>query len=278
MSNMFRTFALMAVLTFLFVWVGGAIGGREGAVTAFLMAAAMNFFAYFFSDKMVLKRYRAREATPESEPRLYGIVAELAQRANLPMPKVCVIPDRTPNAFATGRNPRHAAVAATEGILGLLDNEELTGVMAHELAHVKHRDILTGTIASTIAGAVAMLGRFAMYSGQGQRSGGNPLALMLAAIGAPIAAMIIRMTISRTREYAADQGGAEISGRPNGLADALVKISGGGRRGILKHLNTAHSHLFIANPLSGVRGMANLFASHPPMEERVRRLRAMAGA
>jgi heat shock protein HtpX len=278
MSNMFRTFALMAVLTFLFVWVGGAIGGREGAVTAFLMAAAMNFFAYFFSDKMVLKRYRAREATPESEPRLYGIVAELAQRANLPMPKVYVIPDRTPNAFATGRNPRHAAVAATEGILGLLDNEELTGVMAHELAHVKHRDILTGTIASTIAGAVAMLGRFALYSGQGQRSGGNPLALMLAAIGAPIAAMIIRMTISRTREYAADQGGAEISGRPNGLADALVKISGGGRRGILKHLNTAHSHLFIANPLSGVRGMANLFASHPPMEERVRRLRAMAGA
>jgi heat shock protein HtpX len=278
MSNMFRTFALMAVLTFLFVWVGGAIGGREGAVTAFLMAAAMNFFAYFFSDKMVLKRYRAREATPESEPRLYGIVAELAQRANLPMPKVYVIPDRTPNAFATGRNPRHAAVAATEGILGLLDNEELTGVMAHELAHVKHRDILTGTIASTIAGAVAMLGRFALYSGQGRRSGGNPLALMLAAIGAPIAAMIIRMTISRTREYAADQGGAEISGRPNGLADALVKISGGGRRGILKHLNTAHSHLFIANPLSGVRGMANLFASHPPMEERVRRLRAMAGA
>ena len=276
MSNMFRTFVLMAVLTFLFVWAGGAIGGREGAVFAFVLAAAMNFFAYFFSDKMVLARYRAREATPQSEPRLHGIVSRLAERAGLPMPKVYVIPDRTPNAFATGRNPRHAAVAATEGILDMLDDDELAGVMAHELAHVKHRDILTGTIASTIAGAVAMLGRFAMYSGQGQRSSGNPLALMLAAIGAPIAAMIIRMTISRTREYAADEGGAEISGRPDGLADALIKISGAGRRGILKNLNTAHSHMFIVNPLSGARGMANLFASHPPMEERVRRLRAMS--
>jgi len=276
MSNMFRTFVLMAVLTFLFVWAGGAIGGREGAVFAFVLAAAMNFFAYFFSDKMVLARYRAREATPQSEPRLYGIVSRLVEKANLPMPKVYVIPDRTPNAFATGRNPRHAAVAATEGILDMLDDDELAGVMAHELAHVKHRDILTGTIASTFAGAVAMLGRFAMYSGQGQRSSGNPLALMLAAIGAPIAAMIIRMTISRTREYAADEGGAEISGRPDGLADALIKISGAGRRGILKNLNTAHSHMFIVNPLSGARGMANLFASHPPMEERVRRLRAMS--
>ncbi len=275
MSNMFRTFMLMAVLTFLFVWAGGAIGGREGAVFAFVLAAAMNFFAYFFSDKMVLARYRAREATPQSEPRLYGIVSRLVEKANLPMPRVYVIPDRTPNAFATGRNPRHAAVAATEGILDMLDDDELAGVMAHELAHVKHRDILTGTIASTFAGAVAMLGRFAMYSGQGQRSSGNPLALMLAAIGAPIAAMIIRMTISRTREYAADEGGAEISGRPDGLADALIKISGAGRRGILKNLNTAHSHMFIVNPLSGARGMANLFASHPPMEERVRRLRAM---
>jgi heat shock protein HtpX len=275
MSNMFRTFVLMAVLTFLFVWAGGAIGGREGAVFAFVLAAAMNFFAYFFSDKMVLARYRAREATPQSEPRLYGIVSRLAERAGLPMPRVYVIPDRTPNAFATGRNPRHAAVAATEGILDMLDDDELAGVMAHELAHVKHRDILTGTIASTFAGAVAMLGRFAMYSGQRQRSSGNPLALMLAAIGAPIAAMIIRMTISRTREYAADEGGAEISGRPDGLADALIKISGVGRTGLLQRLNSAHAHMFIVNPLHGARGMANLFASHPPMEERVRRLRAM---
>jgi heat shock protein HtpX len=275
MSNMFRTFVLMAVLTFLFVWAGGAIGGREGAVFAFVLAAAMNFFAYFFSDKMVLARYCAREATPQSEPRLYGIVSRLAERAGLPMPRVCVIPDRTPNAFATGRNPRHAAVAATEGILDMLDDDELAGVMAHELAHVKHRDILTGTIASTFAGAVAMLGRFAMYSGQRQRSNGNPLALMLAAIGAPIAAMIIRMTISRTREYAADEGGAEISGRPDGLADALIKISGVGRTGLLQRLNSAHAHMFIVNPLHGARGMANLFASHPPMEERVRRLRAM---
>jgi heat shock protein HtpX len=278
MSNMFRTFVLMAVLTFLFVWVGGAVGGRAGAVVAFLAAAAMNFFAYFFSDKLVLARYRARPATPDSEPRLHGIVAELAQKAGLPMPKVYVIPDQSPNAFATGRNPRHAAVAATEGILALLDDRELAGVMAHELAHVKHRDILTGTIASTMAGAVAMIGRFAMYSGQGRSSRGNPIMLLLAAIGAPIAAMIIRMTISRVREYSADKGGAEISGRPDGLADALEKLSTSGRRGVLQNLNTAHSHLFIVNPLSGVRGLANLFASHPPMEERVRRLRAMAVA
>ena len=276
MSNLVRTFVLMAVLTFLFVWIGGAVGGREGAVVAFLAAAVMNFFAYFFSDKLVLARYRARPATPESEPRLYGIVAELARKANLPMPKVYVVPDRTPNAFATGRSPRHAAVAATEGILELLDDRELSGVMAHELSHVKHRDILTGTIASTMAGAVAMIGRFAMYSGQGQRSRGNPIMLLLAAIGAPIAATIIRMTISRVREYSADKSGAEISGRPDGLADALEKLSSVGRRGILQNLNAAHSHLFIVNPLAGLGGLANLFASHPPMEERVRRLRAMA--
>jgi len=278
MSNLLRTFVLMAVLTVLFVWVGGAVGGREGAVVAFLAAAVMNFFAYFFSDKLVLARYQARPATPESEPRLYGIVAELAQKAGLPMPKVYVVPDQTPNAFATGRNPRHAAVAATEGILALLDDRELSGVMAHELAHVKHRDILTGTIASTMAGALAMLGRFAMYGGQGRRSRGNPAILLMAAIGAPIAAMVIRMTISRVREYAADAGGAVIGGRPDGLADALEKLAGARRGAALQNLNAAHAHMFIVNPLSGLRGLANLFASHPPMEERIRRLRAMAVA
>ena len=275
MSNFIKTWILMIVLTALFVWFGGVLGGREGAVTAFMLAAAMNFFAYFFSDKMVLRKYGAREVDAQSASKLYGIVARLAERADLPMPKVYVIPDRVPNAFATGRNPRHAAVAATEGIIEILDDDELAGVMAHELAHVKHRDILTGTIAATVAGALAMLGRFAA-SGQGQQSSRNPIAYLLAAVGAPVAAMIIRMTISRVREFAADEGGAEISGRPDGLADALIKISGVGRqRGILRHLNSAHAHMFIANPLRGGGGLASLFSSHPPMEERVRRLRAM---
>lgn len=274
MGNILKTSVLMMVLTVLFVWVGGVIGGREGAVMAFFMAGAMNFFGYFFSDKLVLKRYRAQEADPGS--RLHAIVARLAQRADLPMPKVYIIPDRAPNAFATGRNPRHAAVAATEGILATLDDDELAGVMAHELAHVKHRDILTGTIAATFAGALAMMGRFAV-SGQGQRSGRNPLGLIIAMVAAPAAAMAIRMTISRVREYAADAGGAEISGNPDGLADALIKISEAGRRGaVLQNLNSAHSHIFIANPLRGMGGLAKLFASHPPMDERVRRLRAMS--
>ncbi len=277
MTNLFKTWFLMALLTVLFVWLGGMLGGRQGAVIAFLMAAGMNFFAYFFSDKLVLKRYRGREVDAASEPRLYGIVSELAEKAGLPMPRVYVIPDQTANAFATGRGPRHAAVAATEGILALLDDDELAGVMAHELAHVKHRDILTGTIAATVAGAVAMMGRFAGASGQSRSSRSNPLMLMLVALGAPLAAMIIRMAISRAREYAADAGGAKISGRPEGLADALVKISGADRRGTLQNLNSAHAHMFIVNPLR-FGGLANLMASHPPMEERVRRLRAMAAA
>jgi heat shock protein HtpX len=273
MGNLLKTSVLMMVLTVLFVWVGGVIGGREGAVTAFIIAGAMNLFGYFFSDKMVLKHYRAQEA--ETGSRLHTIVARLAQRAGLPMPKVYVIPDRTPNAFATGRSPKHAAVAATEGILYILDDDELAGVMAHELAHVRHRDILTGTIAATFAGALAMMGRFAVI-GQGRSSTRNPIGLIIALVAAPMAAMAIRMTISRVAEYAADAGGAEISGNPGRLADALIKISDAGRRGaVLRNLNSAHAHLFIANPLRGMGGLAGLFASHPPMEERVRRLRAM---
>jgi heat shock protein HtpX len=266
---------LMAALTVLFVVVGGALGGEQGAVTAFLLAAAMNFFAYFFSDKMVLARYRARQVGPNNEPRLYGIVARLADGAGLPMPKVYVIPDRTPNAFATGRNHRHAAVAATQGILELLDDDELEGVMAHELAHVKHYDILSGTIASTFAGAIALISRSAMYSGQqGSQSRSNPLLALLAVVAAPMIAMIIRMSISRVREFAADDGGAEISRKPLGLASALEKISAAARRPLL-HMNSAHAHMFIISPISG-RGLSSLMSSHPPMEERVRRLRALA--
>ncbi|MEJ2522644.1 MAG: zinc metalloprotease HtpX [Gammaproteobacteria bacterium] len=275
MSNMIRTTLLMGGLTVLLVFVGGAIGGQTGALTAFIIAAGMNFVAYFFSDRMVLARYRAKEAGPDSEPRLYGIVEKLAKKADLPMPKVYVIPDRAPNAFATGRSPRHAAVAATRGILETLNDDELEGVMAHELAHVKHRDILSGTIAATLAGAVALVSRSAMYSGQSGQSNSNALGAMLAVIVAPLIAMILRMSVSRTREYAADDGGAEISGKPLGLASALEKISATARRRPLANLNSAHAHMFIVSPLSG-GGLAGLMASHPPMEERVARLKAMA--
>jgi heat shock protein HtpX len=246
---------------------------------AFLAAAGMNFFAYWKSDKMVLKRYRARELGPEDGSRLYGTVAELAPRAGLPMPKIYLIPEKAPNAFATGRNPRHAAVAATEGIVDILDEDELAGVMAHELAHVRNRDILTGTIAATFAGAIATLAqvaRFGAMGGQQQRRA-NPLGLILIVVAAPLAAMILRMAVSRTREYAADEGGAEISGRPGGLASALEKISRAAQHIPLQRLNPAHSHMFIVNPLH-VPGLARLFASHPPAEERIRRLRAMEGA
>jgi heat shock protein HtpX len=277
MENNLRTFVLMAVLTVLFVWLGGMIGGRQGAVVALVAAAGMNFFGYWFSDKLVLKRYRAREVGPGDDSRLYRIVSELAPRAGLPMPKVYVIPQPTPNAFATGRNPAHAAVAATEGIMDLLDDDELAGVMAHELAHVKHRDILTGTIAATFAGAIAMMGQFARVGamGGGRNRRQNPLLLMFALLGAPLVAMILRMMISRVREYAADRGGAEISGQPLSLARALEKIVQGVQRRPLQQGNPAHSHLFIVNPFLG-GGLQRLFASHPPMAERVRRLEAMA--
>ncbi|HBI15818.1 MAG TPA: zinc metalloprotease HtpX [Desulfobulbaceae bacterium] len=272
--NRTRTFFLMVSLTVLFVVVGGAVGGREGSVLAFLVAAAMNFFSYWFSDKMILKRYAASQVGPEDQPRLYGIVAQLAQNAGLPMPKVFVIPERNPNAFATGRNPEHAAVAATEGILKILDDDELSGVMAHELAHVKHRDILTGTIAATFAGAIAMLGQFARFGVGNRDRRGNPLGTMLILIGAPLGAMLIRMAVSRAREYAADAGGAEISGKPLALASALGKLQRGVQMVPLTRGNPAHSHMFIMNPFFG--GLQKLFSTHPPAEERIRRLRFLA--
>lgn len=274
MSNNIRTFLLMTGLTVLFVVLGGEIGGRQGAMLAFLAAAAMNFFAYWFSDKMVLKQYRAQQAEPGS--RLYNIVAPLAQKANLPMPKVYVIPEQTPNAFATGRNPQHAAVAATEGILNVLDDDELAGVMAHELAHVKHRDILTGTIAATLAGALAMLGQFARYGAVARDPNRrqNPLGMLFILFGAPLAGMIIRSMISRTREYAADSRGAEISNKPIGLASALKKIHQAVQRVPMVRGNAAHAHMFIVNPFLG--GLQRLFSTHPPIEERIQRLEAIA--
>jgi heat shock protein HtpX len=274
MSNNVRTFLLMTVLTVLFVWIGGQVGGRQGAMLAFLAAAAMNFFAYWFSDKMVLMQYRAHQAEPGS--RLYRIVEPLAQKANLPMPKVYIIPEQTPNAFATGRNPQHAAVAATEGILNILNDDELSGVMAHELAHVRHRDILTGTIAATLAGALAMLGQFARYGAAARDPNRrqNPLGMIFILVGAPLAGMIIRSMISRTREYAADSGGAEISNKPLGLARALEKIHQAVQRVPLLRGNAAHAHMFIVNPFLG--GLQKLFSTHPPIEQRIQRLEAIA--
>jgi heat shock protein HtpX len=273
--NRTRTFFLMVLLTILFVVIGGAVGGREGSVMAFLFAAAMNFFSYWFSDKMILKRYAASQVGPEDKSRLYGIVAELSQKAGLPMPKVFVIPEQSPNAFATGRNPEHAAVAATEGLLAILDDAELSGVMAHELAHVKHRDILTGTIAATFAGAIAMLGQFARFGvGSQDRRNNNPLGAMLILVGAPLGAMLIRVAVSRIREYAADEGGAEISRKPLALASALGKLHRSVQAVPLTRGNPAHSHMFIVNPFFG--GLQRLFSTHPPVEERIRRLQLLA--
>jgi len=264
----------MVTLTILFVIIGGAIGGTQGTVMAFLLAAGMNVFSYWFSDKMVLRRYRAAQVGPDDQSRLYTIVEELVQKAGLPMPKVYVIPERNPNAFATGRNPEHAAVAATEGLLEILDDEELSGVMGHELAHVKHRDILTGTIAATFAGAIAMLGQFARFGVGGQGRRNNPIGMLLIMIGAPLGAMLIRMAVSRVREYAADEGGAHISGQPRALASALEKLHSGVRAFPMTHGNPAHSHMFIMNPFFG--GLQRFFSTHPPAEERIRRLRAFA--
>jgi len=274
MTNSFRTFLLMATLTVIFVLVGGALGGENGAIIAFIAAAAMNFFAYWFSDKMVLNRYRAQEVTAESNSRLYNMVAKLAAQANLPMPRVFIIPEQTPNAFATGRNPQHAAVAATEGILNLLKDDELEGVMAHELAHVKHRDILTSTIAATLVGAIAMLAQMGRYSTGGDQRNRNPIILLFLMIGAPLVAMLIHMAISRTREFAADKGGAEISHKPLGLAIALEKLHQGVQKHPLTRGNPAHAHMFIINPFFG--GLQRLFSTHPPTEERIARLQAIA--
>ena len=264
---------MMASLMVLFVWIGGTLGGKQGAILAFVVAGVMNFGGYWFSDKLVLKRYRAQEVGSADSSGLYRIVSDLAQNAQLPMPKVFVIPEQTPNAFATGRNPNHAAVAATQGLLQLLNEDEVAGVMAHELTHVKNKDTLTSTIAATFAGAIAVLSQIARYQPRDSRQRQNPLAMIFILIGAPLAAVLIRMLISRIREYAADAGGAAVSKKPLSLASALVKIHQGIKRNPLVRGNPAHSHLFIINPFFG--GLQKLFSTHPPVEERIRRLQAM---
>jgi len=276
-GNWLKTTILMAGILALFGAVGGALGGTQGMVVALAIGGAMNFFAYWFSDKMVLRMYRAQEVDETSAPQLHGMVRELAGRAGLPMPRVYLIDQEQPNAFATGRNPENAAVAATTGILRLLTPRELRGVMAHELAHVKHRDILISTVSATIAGAISTLAQFGLFFGSNSREGGNPILGVLAMLFAPIAAMLIQFAISRTREFGADRGGAEISGDPHALADALMKIDHYAR-GIPMDVAETHpatAQMMIVNPLSG-GGLKGLFSTHPATEERVANLRAMA--
>ncbi len=278
-ANWLKTSILMAAILALFGVIGALMGGQSGMLLALLVGGAMNVFAYWFSDKMVLKMYHAQEVDEASAPQFYGMVRELVDRAGLPMPKVYLIDEAQPNAFATGRNPEHAAVAATTGILHLLSAREIRGVMAHELAHVRHRDILISTIAATMAGAISALANFAVFFG-GRDSDGrpsNPIAGVLVALLAPLAASLIQMAISRAREFEADRGGAEICGDPNALADALAKIDAYAR-GIPMAAAEAHpetAQMMIMNPLSG-GGLAGLFSTHPATEERVARLRAMA--
>ena len=277
--NIAKTAALMTGLTVLLVFAGGALGGRSGMILFFIIAAGMNLFSYWFSDKIVLKMYKAKEVTEGEAPELYGVVRDLAARANMPMPKVYVIPSEAPNAFATGRNPNHAAVAATRGTLRLLDREELTGVLAHELAHVRNRDILIGTIAATIAGAISMMAtmaQWAMIFGGGRRDGNNGgiVGMLAMMILAPISAGLIQMAISRSREYAADASGAALCGNPMWLASALRKLEAASRR-VPIDANPATAHMVIVNPLRG-GGMAKLSSTHPPIAERVSRLEKMA--
>lgn len=278
MFNLLKTAVLMAAITALFMAIGALVGGRAGMMFALVLALGMNFFSYWFSDKLVLKMYNAQEVDESSAPGFYRMVRELAERAQLPMPRVYLIQEDAPNAFATGRNPQNAAVAATTGILRVLSERELRGVMAHELAHVKHRDILISTVSATMAGAISMLANFAMFFGGRDNEGRphNPIVGLLVMILAPLAASLIQMAISRAREFEADRGGAEITGDPAALASALQKIhryaQGLPMEAAERHPETAQ--MMIMNPLSG-GGLRGLFSTHPSTEERVQRLLAM---
>ena len=278
MGNWFKTTLLLGIMTALLVWIGHLLGGRQGMLFAFIIALGMNFFSYWYSDKIVLRMYRAREVTPQESPELYSIVQEIAGRAGLPMPKVYVIPEESPNAFATGRNPEHAVVAVTQGLMRLMDRDEIAGVLSHEMAHIRNRDILIGSIAATMAGAIMIIASMARWTaflggGSDDENGGGlgTLGLIAMSILAPLAAMLIQMAISRSREYQADSTGAGFIGNPGALANALEKLGAYSKRlPMPAKPNTAH--MFIVNPLSA-GGIAGLFSTHPPLAERIARLR-----
>jgi heat shock protein HtpX len=274
----------LALLTVLIVWLGGHFGGQSGMIIAFAFAVIMNFGSYWFSDKIVLAMYHAQPVDEQQAPGLYRIVRELAAEAQIPLPRIYMLPEETPNAFATGRNPQHAAVAVTEGLWRMLSPEEIRGVLAHEISHIKNRDILVSTIAATLAGVVMMLANMARwgarFGGFGGRTdeesggGGGILTLIVTAILAPLAAMLIQLAISRSREYLADETGAQISHRPEALARALEKLDMASQRIPMEDAQPATAHMFIVNPLTG-RSLANLFSTHPPIAERIKRLRSM---
>jgi len=279
MSNVFKTGLLLAVLTAMLVLLGGALGGQQGMLVAFMFALVMNFASYWWCDKIVLAMYRAQPITEAEAPRVYNMVRRLASKAGVPMPRVYLIPNEQPNAFATGRNPEHAVVAVTEGILRILDDEELEGVLAHELAHVANRDILISTIAATLAGAITYLAHMAQWAaffGGGRHDdddGPSPITMMLMAIVAPMAAMLVQLAVSRSREFQADATGARLAGRTWGLSKALEKLEMA-KHAVPMDANPATAHLFIVNPLSG-NTLMRLFSTHPPIEERIARLRSM---
>ncbi|MGE5859135.1 MAG: zinc metalloprotease HtpX [Ignavibacteria bacterium] len=276
--NMLKTVFLMTAMMILFLLVGYLLGGSTGMTIAFIFSLIMNFGTYWFSDKIVLSIYKAKEVNRETAPRLYTLVEELASRANLPMPRVYVIEDATPNAFATGRNPQNAAVAATTGILRILDSNETAGVIAHELSHVKNRDILTGTIAATLVGTItyiAQMAGWALMFGRNDDDDGGGFSSLALLIVAPVAATLLQLAISRAREYSADEGGAEISGKPLSLASALAKLQAANKQKPLRSAAPATAHMFIVNPLSG-SSIMKIFSTHPPVEERIKRLQEIA--
>ena len=274
--NALKTTFLLGAMTGLLLAMGELLGGRDGLTLALLLAGVMNFGAWFWSDKIVLRMYNAQPVGPSEAPELYAIVQGLAQKAGVPMPKLYLIPDPALNAFATGRGPSHAAVAATVGIVKAMDREELEGVLAHELSHVISRDTLVSTVAATLAGAISFLAHSFMFRGRGRDDGGNPLAALVVMILAPIAAMLIQLAVSRSREYGADESGARLVGYPDGLARALAKLQHASERVPMRGVEPATAHMFIVNPLSG-QALGRLFSTHPPLEERIARLMAMKG-
>jgi heat shock protein HtpX len=279
MENKIKTFLLLGGLTIFLIFMGKLIGGRSGMYIAFILALAMNFFSYWFSDKIVLRMYGAQEVSPGEAPELHHMVEDLAREAGIPKPKVYIIPDDSPNAFATGRNPEHAAVAATQGIMRILTPTELKGVLAHEIGHVRNRDILISTIAATMSGAIMILADMARFTAifggrDNEEGGGGIIGVIVMSIVAPLAAMLIQMAISRSREYLADETGARLAHNPMSLASALGKLAQGVEQRPMDSASPATAHMFIVNPLTG-GGLANLFSTHPPIEERIARLRAM---